>query len=219
MSRWLQEWMLGLLPVAAAIAVGLAFAGGATAATIDFESGAPGSDAALLGNPGATVSGGLVLDESFVTALLGFPASGTWNTTPGGSKGAINTLASEIAIDFAIAVSSLSVDVLALPDDAGAPGSVLLLAFAGADLVGFDLSDPSAIGDSGLPEDTLSVAGLGITRALLCAPGAGGASCLAPGIPTTVWIDQLTFQPIPEPGTLTLTGLALAAFVASRRTR
>ena len=190
------------------------------AATIDFETAAPGSDAALLGAPGATLAGALVLDEAFVTALLGFPASGTWNTTTGGSKGAINTLASEIAIDFAIAVTSLSVDVLALPDEAGAPGSVLLLAFAGADLIGFDLSDPAAIGDSGLPEDTLSVAGLGITRALLCAPGTGGAvSCLAPGVPTTVWIDQLDFQPIPEPGTLTLTGLALAAFVASRRTR
>lgn len=219
MSTWFQRFIRSL-PAAAALTIGLAVAGGASAATIDFESAAPGSDAALLGDPGATISGGLVLDEAFVTQLLGFPASGTWNTTPGGSKGAINTLATEIAIDFAIAVTSLSVDVLALPDEAGAPGAVLLLAFAGADLIGFDLSDPNAIGDSGLPEDTLSVAGLGITRALLCSPGTGGAvGCLAPGVPTTVWIDQLTFQPIPEPGTLLLTGLALAAFVASRRTR
>jgi hypothetical protein len=218
MTTWLQGFA-GALP-AAALAVGLALGGGASAATIDFEAAAPGSDVAGLGAPGASLSGGLALDEAFATALLGFPATGTWNTTPGGSKGALNTLAAEIAIDFAIAVRSLSVDVLALPDLAGAPGSVLLLAFGGADLIGFDLSDPGAIGDSGLPEDTLSVAGLGITRALICAPGQSGlVSCLAPGVPTTVWIDQLRFEPIPEPGTLTLTGLALAAFAASRRTR
>ena len=211
-SRW-------TLP-ATMFAVGLAFAGTTSAATIDFEGAAPGSDAATLGAPGASLSGGLVLSEAFVTALLGYPAAGTWNTTLGGLNGAINTLAAEIAIEFADAVASLSVDVLALPDLAGAPGSVLLLAFAGADLVAFDLSDPSAIGDSGLPEDTLSVAGLGITRALLCAPSPNApSSCLAPGLPTTLWIDQLQFEPIPEPGTLVLTGLALAAFTAARRTR
>ena len=212
-NRW--EWMLP-----ATLVSGLALAGVAPAATIDFEAAAPGSDVAALGEPGATLSGGLVLSEDFVTDLLGFPAGGSWNTTPGGTNGAINTLAAEIAIDFALAVTSVSVDVLALPDLAGAPGSVLLLAFAGADLVGSDLSDPAAIGDSGLPEDTLAVAGLGITRALLCAPNPDApTSCLEPGVPTTLWIDQLTFAPIPEPGTLTLTALALAACAAFRRTR
>ena len=205
---------------AAVLSVGLAAAGGTSATVIDFESAAPGSDAAALGTPGASLSGALVLSESFVTSLLGYPAAGTWNTTPGGAKGAINTLGAQIAIEFAVAVTSIGVDVLALPDLAGAPGSVLLLAFAGADLVGFDLSDPNAIGDSGLPEDTLAVAGTGITRALLCTPSPGApATCLAPGVPTTLWIDQLRFEAIPEPGTLSLLGVTLAAFAAARRTR
>jgi len=126
----------------------------------------------------------------------------------------------EIAIDFDLAVTSLAVDVLALPDAAGAPGSVLLLAFAGASLVAFDVSDPSATGDSGLPEDTLAVAGAGITRALLCAPSPNDpTSCLAPGIPTTLWIDQVRFEPVPEPSTLVLAGIALAAFAVGRRTQ
>ena len=211
-----SPWMLP----AAILAMGLGLAGRTSAITIDFEAGAPGSDAASLAAPGASISGGLVLSEAFVDALLGYPATGTWNTTPGGTNGAINTLAAEIAIDFSVAVTSLSVDVLALPDASGAPGAVLLLAFAGADLIGFDLSDPAAIGDSGLPEDTLAVAGLGITRALLCAPNADAPpSCLASGLPTTVWIDQVSFEPVPEPGTLLLTGLAVAAATAARRTR
>ena len=190
------------------------------AATIDFEGAAAGSDVATLGSPGASLAGGLVLSETFVTLLLGYPAAGTWNTTPGGENGALNTLGAEIAIDFDLAVTSLAVDVLSLPDATGAPGSVLLLAFAGANLVAFDVSDPSATGDSGLPEDTLAVVGAGITRALLCTPSPNQpASCLASGLPTTLWIDQVRFEPVPEPSTLVLAGIALAVFAAGRRTQ
>jgi hypothetical protein len=210
------QWMR----LMAALGAGLAMAGSAAAATIDFEAATPGSDAAALGAPGASISGGLVLSEAWVTTVLGFPAAGTWNTTPGGTNGATNTLAAEITIDFAVAVTSLSMDVLALPDLAGDPGRVLLLAFAGVDLVGFDLSDPDAIGDSGLPEDTLSIAGVGITRAIVCASSPiAPSSCVAPPVPTTLWIDQVRFEPIPEPGTFVLTGIALVAFTAARRTR
>jgi peptidoglycan/LPS O-acetylase OafA/YrhL len=205
---------------AAAVALGVSIASASVATTIDFEGAAPGSDVASLGSPGASLTGGLVLSETFVSALLGYPAAGTWNTTPGGVNGALNTLGAEIAIDFDLAVTSLAVDVLALPDAAGARGSVLLLAFAGASLVAFDVSDPSATGDSGLPEDTLAVAGAGITRALLCAPSPNEpTSCLAPGIPTTLWIDQVRFEPVPEPSTLVLAGIALAAFAVGRRTQ
>jgi hypothetical protein len=202
------------------IALGAMHAIPSLAATIDFEAAAPGSDAALLGSPGATLHGGLVLSEALVSALLGYPAAGTWNTTPGGANGALNTLGSEITIDFDLAVATLSVDVLSLPDAAGNPGRVLLLAFAGANLVAFDISDPLALGDSGQPEDVLAVAGAGITRAVLCAPSASDPmACLAPGIPTTLWIDQVQFEAVPEPSTLLLTGLALAAFAAGRRDR
>ena len=187
------------------------------AATIDFEGAAAGSDVATLSSPGASLAGGLVLSETFVTLLLGYPAAGTWNTTPGGENGALNTLGAEIAIDFDLAVTSLAVDVLSLPDATGAPGSVLLLAFAGANLVAFDVS---ATGDSGLPEDTLAVVGAGITRALLCTPSPNQpASCLASGLPTTLWIDQVRFEPVPEPSTLVLAGIALAVFAAGRRTQ
>jgi hypothetical protein len=204
----------------AAVALGVAIANPGLATTIDFEAAASGSDAATLDTPGASLSGGLVLSEIFVSALLGYPATGTWNTTPGGANGALNTLGAELAIDFGLAVTGLSVDVLSLPDAAGAPGRVLLLAFAGANLVAFDLSDPLAVGDSGLPEDTLAVAAAGITRALLCAPSPNDPmACLAPGIPTTLWIDQLRFEPVPEPSTLVLTGLTLGAFAAGRRNR
>lgn len=190
------------------------------AATIDFESALPGSDTAILGSPGATIHGGLVLSEALVSAALGYPAAGTWNTTPGGANGALNSLGTEITIDFDLAVAALSVDVLSLPDAAGDPGRVLLLAFAGADLVAFDISDPLAVGDSGQPEDVLAVAGAGITRAVLCAPSPGNPmACLSPGLPTTLWIDQLQFEAVPEPSTLLLTGSTLAAFAAGRRNR
>lgn len=203
---------------AAAVALGVSIASASGATTIDFEGAAPGSDVAALGSPGATLTGGLVLSETFVNLLLGYPAAGTWNTTPGGENGALNTLGAEILIEFDLAVTSLAVDVLSLPDAAGAPGTAVLLAFAGANLVDFDVSDASATGDSGLPEDTLTVAGAGITRALLCAPSPiAPTSCLAPGIPTTLWIDQVRFEPVPEPSTLVLAGIALAAFAAGRR--
>ena len=52
------------------------------ATAIDFESAASESAAATLGTPSASLSGGLVLSEIFVSALLGHPSAGTWNTTP-----------------------------------------------------------------------------------------------------------------------------------------
>ena len=75
------------------------------AATVDFEAAASGSDTAILGTPGASIHGGVVLSETFVAALLGYSATGTWNTTPGGANGALNTLGAELAIDFDLAVT------------------------------------------------------------------------------------------------------------------
>lgn len=189
----------------------------AQAITIDFESVAPGSDAATIGASGLRIGGALVLSESFVEALLGYPAAGTWNTTPDGGNGALNTLAARITLDFEVPIDSFAVDVLALPDGDGEPGQVRIDAWAGDVFVASALSEPAALGDSGLPEATLSLAGSGITR-IEIGPALG--ACLAcPALPTSVWIDALRFEPIPEPATAVLLGLTLAALAANRRTR
>lgn len=196
---------LSLVPVRAAEAV-----------TIDFESAASGSDAAAIGASGLRIGGALVLSEAFVEMLLGYPAAGTWNTTPGGANGALNTLAARITLDFDVAIESFAVDVLALPDADGEPGRVRIDAWAGDVFVASAVSDAGAIGDSGLPEATLSLAGSGITRIEI---GPEPGACLAcPALPTSVWIDAVRFEPIPEPATAALLGLTLAALAASRRT-
>jgi hypothetical protein len=191
----------------------------ARAATVDFESALPGSDVAALGAPGVDVAGGLVFDEALVIATLGYPAAGTWNTTPGGAQGVLNSLDGVITLTFAVPVTSLSVDILALPDAAGDPGSVLLLGTDG----GFGVeasSDPASIGDSGLPEATLAITGAAISFAILCPHDlANPGHCLDPSEPTTFWIDQLRFEPIPEPATAVLLAVMLGGLAAHRRTR
>lgn len=192
----------------------------ANALTVDFESLPPGSDVAAAVLPGVAISGALVLDEALVATLLGLPTEGTWNTTPGGDRGALNVLDPQVLLLFDLPVTSLSLRVLALPDEGGGPGRVALLGFAGDVLVASDLSDPGLVGDSGFPEDTLSVSGAAITRALLCPAAPGDVpACLEPGLPTTLWLDDVAFTPIPEPGALALVGTALAGLAAGRRTR
>jgi hypothetical protein len=187
----------------------LSLGGAAQASTlIDFESLASGTDAAAASLPGVAISGALVLDEASVELLLGVPAIGTWNTTPGGSHGALDSLAPEIGLAFASPATSVSVNVLALPDGQGDAGVVRLQAFDGNALVASDVSDPGAIGDSGFPEASLSVSAAHITRAVLCSDDAG--SCLDPGVPSRFWIDDLSFEAVPEPESLALLSLGLA---------
>lgn len=189
----------------------------AEAVRIDFESAASGSDTAAIGASGVQIGGALVLSESFVAVLLAYPATGTWNTTPGGANGALNTLSAKITLDFDVAIDSFAVDVLALPDAGGDPGRVRLDAWVGDLLVGTVVSDATRIGDSGLPEDTLTLVRSGITR-IEIGPDLG--ECLAcPAVPTSVWIDEVRFEPVPEPATAALLGLTLTALAANRRTR
>jgi hypothetical protein len=188
---------------------------------IDFESAVDGSDAATLGAAGVSIAGGLVMSETLVQTTTGYPAMGAWNTTPGGSQGVLNTLGASLVLDFDAALTALTVDVLALPDAAGDAGVILLLAFAGPLLVASDASDPLAIGDSGLPEDTLAIAADaldGVRRVVLCAAAASGG-CADPGLPTTLWADEIRFEVVPEPATVALLGLCVAALAAGRRSR
>jgi hypothetical protein len=199
--------------------VAAATAAHARAAVVDFEGAAPGSDSAALAQPGISIGGGLVLSESLVEFLAALPAVGTWNTTPGGAQGALNTLDAILTFAFDTPVSFLQIDVLSLPDANGDPTSLLLL---GTDdgfgvAAAFDAASGPP-GDSGLPEGTLSISGTAISYAILCAqdPGRPG-SCLDPGEPSTFWIDDVRFEPIPEPATALLVGGMIGALALRRR--
>jgi hypothetical protein len=191
------------------------------AVTIDFEGLPSASDVAAAALPGVDVSTALVLSESDVELLLGFAATGTWNTTPGGSQGLLNTLAPSVSFSFSVPVLSFSVNVLGLPGLAGTPQAVLLEAYEGATRTATVVSNISRFGDSGFHEDTLAVVGAGITQVVLTPVSAVACPqilCFDTGPTTSFFVDDVSFAPVPEPGTglLVLAGLAGLALRRSR---
>jgi len=199
-----------------------ALCGGVTPAAadtlLDFETLPVGIDTADVAFSGVEIGGGLVLDEATLEAITGFPALGTWNTTPGGAQGVLNVLTPVLTFTFTTPVRSFSLQALTLPDAFGDPARLRVLDAQGDPLL---LLEPGPPGDSGFPEHAIAVGPIGgqlYTGFSLClADGAG--SCLDPGLPTSVWIDDLRFDPVPEPGTLLLAGLGLAVLAARRSRR
>jgi hypothetical protein len=80
------------------------------------------------------------------------------------------------------------------------------------------VSDPTQIGDSGLHEQRLAIGGAAFTSVRLGALAAAcdPADCFAPQ-GGTVFADGATFAPVPEPGTLALVALGLAALARGAR--
>ncbi|MCI0637131.1 MAG: PEP-CTERM sorting domain-containing protein [Actinobacteria bacterium] len=211
--RGLPGWLGTLL-----LALLLAAPDAARAVLVDFEEVASGTDTAAADLEGVTIAGGLVLDEATVSTLLGVPATGTWNTTPGGTKGVLNVLSPSLVIEFTTPVVSFGFSVLALPDAAGDDSSLLVL----ADDFFSQILEPGSLGDSGFPEHVFSFSaqpGVPISQVTLCVLNSIGDGCLDPGLPTTFWIDDLTFEPVPEPATSALLALGLAACAARRSSR
>jgi hypothetical protein len=212
-SRAVRPRLAAWLPLLGA-ALWLLAAAPAQAADLSFDDVPDLSDAAAAAFPGVALSSAQVLSESSVSILLGYrPASG-WATS--GDQGILNSLGPVITFAFSVPVVSFSIDVLGLPkEDVTAP--IGLFGYVGDALVATAISNPLELGDSGLHEQRLGLAGEAFTSVRLgalleCGPG----YCFA-SEGGTVFADTATFAPVPEPGTLALVALGLAALARGSR--
>ncbi len=214
-SRAVRPDLAARLPLPLwAAALCLLAAGPARALTLDFDALPDLSDAAAASLPGVALSPAQVLSEGSVALLLGYEPAGTWASSP--DQGILNSLGPVITFSFTAPVASFAIDVLGLPSD-GVTLPIALLAYAGDALVASAVSDPLVIGDSGLHEQRLALAGGAFTSIRLGAlVGCGAGACLA-DLSSTVFADSATFAPVPEPGTLALVGLGLAALAGGTR--
>ena len=197
--------LLGLLILGALLLAGPPRS--ALAVTIDFEGLTPFTA------PGASLTGitvsaaGGILDEAGVAAVTGLAAPpGT--VAVSGTNVLANLFAPVLTIAFDAAVSAVSLHTLGSLAG-GLFGTITAEAFDGVLLVDSDASDPGALGDSGAPEDVLSLAAPGGITSLVLFSDIGGASSFL--------IDDLTFTPVPEPALAGLLACALAAGLWSRR--
>ncbi len=171
----------------------------ATPVVVDFE-GFPDFTAPGSAIPGITVSPeGGILDEQALALVTGIPfPSGTVATSPDSVLG--NLFGATLTIHFDIPVREVFVETVGSLADMSF-GTITMEGFAGTTSIGLTRSDPTAIGDSGAPEQRLGLVRLpGITHVVFSSDIGGATSLL---------LDDLTFTPVPEPssGLLVLTGL------------
>lgn len=212
-SRAVRPLLTAVLPLCAA-ALWLAAAPPARAVGVGFDELPDLSDAAAAALPGVSLSSAQVLSEASVAVLLGYDASGRWATSP--AQGILNSLGPVVTFSFPVAVTAFAIDVLGIAKD-GVTLPIALYGYVGDALVATAVSDPLLLGDSGLHEQRLALAGDGFTSIRLGAlADCGGSACFA-SEGSTLFADSAGFSPVPEPGTLGLLALGLAALAGRSR--
>lgn len=196
------------------VPLGLAWLAAAPAhalTTVDFDSLTSLTDVATTPLAGVFVSSALVVSEADAALLTGFDTT-DWATS--GTNGLLNIYGSgTIAIDFLGSATTFGIRLLSLPGDQLLPGTVTLSLFDGASLLSsIDLTADGSDLPGGFRRVTYDVALLSgtFTHAVI-SPDSGD--------PTTFFIDDLTFTPVPEPGAALLIGAGLGVLAVTRRTR